>query len=660
MQSNTNYQSLISQLSQLTDEQFKRDYLNHIKFTESIASILPLIDDSEALRLVRLALDVDLILGAFFAGKVKSELQSETVKWIDNLEILDNLKIELLGRTKSEFAIPFLVKTLNQEEELIRARVDIERFFQGEIEEAPEEELFYQAFNYENLSIQTIYILGRFNHESATRLLIEALSDERKSVREVSVEALGNIDDEIAIAALIEISKNEDEEIRGQAISSLGKIGSDLALETLITALDDEIYYIPEDAIRGLEKIGGEVAVEALIHFLLDEDYRVSRNCAAALIRMGNQRGINLLFSFLSHQNANLRRTAVYELENIPEQRTLSALIPLLQDNDVRVRQEAVLSVGNIISPFDASEETVNQFSENQINNVAIALLKMLDDEDEEVRRRIALVLERIVDESISEDLIQAFEDGKRNLQADIARLLKIIGNKNSTGFLFSILQHQNPSARENLIRGLDRFGNESIIQLLIQILAEEKNPSAREIVIRGLGETRNQKVIPAIIEILQEKNPSARVIAIRALQDIGGESAEAAIIDVLLKDEDYVVCDKAAYALGVVGGEKSVVALRQALLNPSGGCAFDPVLDTIVEALGKIGSDCAIEAILEPLPTDASLDSFATLTLFRFGSLKIVPQLWNIQIKAKDKACFCDAIEEIQQRDGRYNPEFN
>ncbi|WP_157229247.1 hypothetical protein [Rivularia sp. PCC 7116] len=52
-------------------------------------------------------------------------------------------------------------------------------------------------------------------------------------------------------------------------------------------------------------------------------------------------------------------------------------------------------------------------------------------------------------------------------------------------------------------------------------------------------------------------------------------------------------------------------------------------------------------------------MDSFATLTLLRFGSLKIVPQLWNIQIKAKDKACFCEAIEQIQQRHQHYNPEY-
>ncbi|MEO0843781.1 MAG: hypothetical protein AAF063_33555 [Cyanobacteria bacterium J06643_5] len=31
---------------------------------------------------------------------------------------------------------------------------------------------------------------------------------------------------------------------------------------------------------------------------------------------------------------------------------------------------------------------------------------------------------------------------------------------------------------------------------------------------------------------------------------------------------------------MGIIGKEKSVAALRQAMLNPSGGCDFDPVLE--------------------------------------------------------------------------------
>ncbi|MEM7713394.1 MAG: hypothetical protein AAF349_07420, partial [Cyanobacteria bacterium P01_A01_bin.68] len=108
MELNKNNQYLISQLSKLTDEQFQRDYLNHLEWTEFIASILPLLDDSEALRIVRLALDIDLILGAFLAGRVKSELQKETVGWIYELEISDELKLKLLTKTKSKVAVYFL------------------------------------------------------------------------------------------------------------------------------------------------------------------------------------------------------------------------------------------------------------------------------------------------------------------------------------------------------------------------------------------------------------------------------------------------------------------------------------------------------------------------------------------------------------------------
>ncbi|AFY53401.1 hypothetical protein Riv7116_0816 [Rivularia sp. PCC 7116] len=108
MQSIQNYQSLIYQLSQLSDEQVKRNYLNYLEWTQPIASILTLIDDIEALRLVRLALDVDLMLGAFLAGKVKPELQKVTVDWIGELEISDELKLKLLTKTKSKVAVSFL------------------------------------------------------------------------------------------------------------------------------------------------------------------------------------------------------------------------------------------------------------------------------------------------------------------------------------------------------------------------------------------------------------------------------------------------------------------------------------------------------------------------------------------------------------------------
>ena len=670
MQSNTNNQSLISQLPTLSDEKIKRDYLNHLEWTESIGAILPLIDDSEALRVVRLALNVDLMLGAFLAGKVKSELQSETVGWIYELEISDELKLKLLTKTKSKVAVYFL------------------EYFIKNIPN-PTDSLYI----YENLISQTIKDLEIVDAGLYTRILLNLLEDERQWVRRMGIAIFGEHIDKSEISILnriIYFLDDEDRTVRSQTVKALKLIGGDLAEELIIHAFLDKEDSVSKNVFETLLKIDRNRAITLILLASQCDDAGIRRKAALFLGKIVKKSDrasdLPLFVNLLNDVNSIVRKTASKELTvpktgmESPEFEALreeyqelsweaeidieeiineSDLTTLLQDKDVRVRQEAVFAVGHIISPVDTAEETVNKFSENQRRNLAIALVKILDDKDEELRRRIAVVLKRIVGESISEDLIQAFEDGKRNLQADIARLLKLIGNKNSAELLFSILQDKNSSAREILISGLNRFGLESNIQLLIQMVAGEKNPSARENMIRELEETRNPIPISTIIEILKnEKNPSARVLMVRTLESIGGELAENAIINVLLKDEDYIVCDKAACALGVVG-EKSVVALRQAMLNPSGGCNSDSVLETIVEALGKIGSDSAIEAIFEPLSTDTCLDSFASITLGRFGSLKNVPQLWNIQIKARDKTSFCDAIEQIQQRHRRYNPGF-
>ncbi|MEA5447564.1 NACHT domain-containing protein [Leptolyngbya sp. CCNP1308] len=87
---------LLRLLLDLSDDQLKQDYLNLLKWTEPIALMLALIsEEDQALRVVKLAMnDVDLILGAKLAGKVKPELQRKTIDWINALNISLILKCQ--------------------------------------------------------------------------------------------------------------------------------------------------------------------------------------------------------------------------------------------------------------------------------------------------------------------------------------------------------------------------------------------------------------------------------------------------------------------------------------------------------------------------------------------------------------------------------------
>ncbi|MFQ4142058.1 hypothetical protein [Chlorogloeopsis sp. ULAP02] len=113
-----------------------------------------------------MALEVDLILGARLAGAVKPELQEQTISWIADLKIPEILKVELLGKTKSEAAISFLERVLKSEERYIRAIVAYELWAKGEIDEQPDTELLNEAEYYERCSERAALALAEIGGNS--------------------------------------------------------------------------------------------------------------------------------------------------------------------------------------------------------------------------------------------------------------------------------------------------------------------------------------------------------------------------------------------------------------------------------------------------------------------------------------------------------------
>ena len=97
------------------DDRLQYFYLNYLKWTETIAialSLLEIEDEIQILRLVELALDIDWILGARLAGVVKPRFQQQTVIMVSALDVPGWLKVQLLGETLSKSAAPELLKLL--------------------------------------------------------------------------------------------------------------------------------------------------------------------------------------------------------------------------------------------------------------------------------------------------------------------------------------------------------------------------------------------------------------------------------------------------------------------------------------------------------------------------------------------------------------------
>jgi hypothetical protein len=64
----------------------KPEYLNYLKWTEPLALMLELVEDeAQAVRVVRLALEVDLRLGASLAGAVNQSAEQVFSGWLEFL-----------------------------------------------------------------------------------------------------------------------------------------------------------------------------------------------------------------------------------------------------------------------------------------------------------------------------------------------------------------------------------------------------------------------------------------------------------------------------------------------------------------------------------------------------------------------------------------------
>ena len=88
------------------DHRFQYLYLNHLEWTEPIALMLAdLAERKQVLRIVRLAVDVDWLLGARLAGAIRPQLRSEAIEIVRQLGVLEWLKQKLIYQTRSKFTI---------------------------------------------------------------------------------------------------------------------------------------------------------------------------------------------------------------------------------------------------------------------------------------------------------------------------------------------------------------------------------------------------------------------------------------------------------------------------------------------------------------------------------------------------------------------------
>ena len=247
----------ISLLDRLTDRELQSNYLNHLDRTSEIASLLTQIADKDlALRIVNLALEVDLCLGASLTSSIVPELQQIVVDRINALEVPTRLKIELWHKTKSKAALPYLQ--------------DIFVFKHQQPNDLYGERTI-------SSSMSAIACIDR---DLAVALLIEDLSDSnwnRNAAEHLSrlnpVEAIEHLAPLLSDAHL-----TSHWDGKHLAMTALEEIGTNEAINKIREVLADKNLWSQRPYIYGLGIVADPAMVEHLIYLLYQPEQYIHRS----------------------------------------------------------------------------------------------------------------------------------------------------------------------------------------------------------------------------------------------------------------------------------------------------------------------------------------------------------------------------------------------
>lgn len=382
------------------DDRLQYFYLNYLKWTETIAIALSLMqDEAIAVGMVRSALEVDLILGARLAGEVYPKYSIQTTEIVLQKqgsvapENPDWLKLKLLKKIGSKAIANYLIPFLNHPSHTIRSHTYLTLLQEApeaipETSQAREESNWIRQIIEDNserletekappLDSETVmelvsevrfiyenWISETLNCDEVIAKLVPMLQMPDSKTQLSAVQVIGSLKVEGGVSPLLQAIEDPQSSVCCSAAVMLGKIGFKSAIPKLTQIVNQHPnpsrrYW----AVYALRTIGSEEVIPGILQAMQDSDVSVCRAAVKASEKFDSEETALGLLAIISHPDAQTRRLAAYNLrllsvkENIAKllnEQHLQTLVQALDQSDEWVRWRIVFTLWNI-----ASEEVI-------------------------------------------------------------------------------------------------------------------------------------------------------------------------------------------------------------------------------------------------------------------------------------------------------------
>jgi len=423
----------------------------------------------------------------------------------------------------------------------------------------------------------------------AVKGLSKALKD--KYVARRAAEVLGRIGDPGAVEPLIAALQDEDPLLRGAAAEALGKIGDSRAYEPLMAMLQDRHQGVRGVASRALGQLGDPRAIEHLVGSagqgdqtnaettsvlsrLASED-RGTRELAFESLALMGESAVDTLIEALDEESAKVRHGAAEALGKIGDARAVDPLIALLEKTEGEAQPERPRTVyypgvgAASAAPSepdpDVRSTAVTALAKIKDARVVPALIARLKDRDANVRLAAATALGELDHPDMLEALIGGLKDSSYHVRRVAAQALGKRRDPGAVEPLIAALDDEHSWVRTRVIAALTTIGDPRAVKPLIGRLGDEDH-GVRLGAVQSLGKLEDARAVEPLVGMVKnDQDANMRRQAIEALALLGGEKAVVGLCEAL-KDKESWVRSSAARGLEKLRDPHAIPLLKAAL----------------------------------------------------------------------------------------------
>lgn len=340
-----------------------------------------------------------------------------------------------------------------------------------------------------------IEAIGRLGGERDMASLIPLLKDEDNDVRLKAMEVIARMGGRKAVEYILPLLHDPASETRRKAVELLGGMGDKDCVGPLINTLKEGVC---EEVIWSLANIGDERAVKPMIAILKDRkgDKDLRAKAALALGRLKSIEGLQAILDIASckEEEPQLRYIAIHSLTSFDEQAVLDDITPILKEGD------SIFKIG--------VSRILRDFKDPEVDDL---LLSILNDEDKEVQKEVAMALAwrgREIGLVVLSPLIKAGKGDDSRLETQRDRLFRVcdaiknIKDKKAVELLMDGLKGEDPSLRCASLRAIGQIGDHGLAGPVIGLLADSDSEVRREAVI-ALGRLGYKGAIRPLVTAL-------------------------------------------------------------------------------------------------------------------------------------------------------------